>query len=201
MTAIDLVPPEAIARRETRRGLRRWAVRFSLSVILAAAVYGGLVSLAAGRDAELQALTGRYTALQDRLARAETLLKERSRLSLHREAIGLIRSERTAGWFLEVLGQTLTPESYLRSLTLNRCPYSDQEERDKKKKEPCGADLTLRGHAPGHEQVGQIIRGLVSTGHFKGVRLVSVTDPAKAGKRREVDFEIQCVLSAKDVVE
>ena len=196
MTSIDLVPPEAIRRRETRQRLRRWGTRLGTGFVVAVVVHVGLVQLAAGQRDELDRLTRKYSQLQEQLERAEGLLEQREELGRHREAISLIRADDTSGHYLDLLGGTLPPQSYLTTLALERCPPFEREARDRRDPQECQARLRLQGNAPGHEAVGQIIRGLVGRDEFKSVSLVSVSDPlhGTAGKD-EVTFEILCVLA------
>jgi Tfp pilus assembly protein PilN len=195
VTSIDLVPPEAIRRRDTRRRLHRWGSRLGTGLAVAIVVHVALVQLASGQKRELERLTRSYSHLQQQLQRAEGLLQQRENLGRHREAITLIRGDRSADRYLELLGATLTPDSYLDSLILDRCPPFEREARDPRKQQACEARLRIRGFAPGHEQVGHILRSLIARSEFRSVSLVSVTDPPRGDQSREVTFEILCVLA------
>jgi len=197
VTSIDLVPPDAIARRETRRRLRRWGVRLGVGVGAALAMHATLVGLARAQRSELDDLTHRYSTLLEHLRRADELLEQREDLERHREAISLIRRDRTAGHYLALLGASLTTDSYLESLSLERCPPFERDAAAPKTAETCDARLRIRGRAPGHEEVGRILRAMIARSEFRGVNLVSVTDPPHTRGERpdEVTFEILCVLA------
>jgi hypothetical protein len=198
MTVINLVPPDTVARLERGRKVRRWSYRLAICCFLAFAVYLGLGMLTASQSAELQKLTGKYTELQGRLQFADSLLIERDQLERNQKAIALVRGHRTAAWLLEILGETLTPDSYLSLLKLDQCPYVDPEERNNRKEGSCTPALDIRGFAPGHKEVGQIIRRLVSSGQFMEVSLISVKDPVRSAKTPLVEFEIHCALTHED---
>jgi hypothetical protein len=198
MTGINLIPPDTVARLEGRRRIRRWAYRLAICGSLAFAVYIGLGMLTASQSAELQKLTGRYTELQGRLQFADSLLIERDQLERNQNAITLVRRNRTAAWLLEILGETLTPNSYLTLLKLDQCPYVDPEQRNNLKEGSCTPSLDIRGFAPGHKEVGQIIRQLVSSDEFTEVNLVSIRDPVRPEKSLQVEFEIHCALGHED---
>jgi hypothetical protein len=195
MKTIDLIPPDVLVRRETQCSIRRWVKRLVLFVIVASVLYGGLYGLAAGRNAELLQLTDRYETLEESLHRAADLLRERDLLARNEEAIGLIRGNRTAGWVLEILGQTLTPDSYLSYLRIDHCPFYEPEDGEKEETNPCLETVTIRGQAPGHQQVGQILHQLVTSGAFPEVALVSARETTDSPGKEKVDFEIFCAMT------
>jgi hypothetical protein len=198
MRTIDLIPPDILARRETQSCIRRWAKRLVLSALVATVLYGGLCGLAAGRNAELLQLTDRYEALEESLHRAGGLLRERDLLAKNEEAIALIRGNQTAGWALEILGQTLTPDSYLSYLRIDHCPFYELEDGEDEEANPCLETLTIRGQAPGHQQVGQILHQLVTSGAFPEVALVSASETNAIPGQEKVDFEIFCAMTGGD---
>jgi hypothetical protein len=212
MTSIDLIPPDTIARRDSRRRLRRWGFRLGFGTVLATTLHVALVELATGQHAELSQLTQRYTRLQEELERADGLLEKREELGRRREAISLIRGTRTAGHYLELLESTLTPESYLTTLVLERCPPFERDERDPTRQEACRARLRISGLAAEHAHVGRILREMIARDEFVKVGLVSVNElppePESRKKSRKksrtkpkppgVAFEILCVLAEEE---
>ncbi len=198
MTSIDLTPPERIVRRVARVSLRRWGTRIGMVVLVVTLSYVGLVRLAAARGGDLQMITVRYAALQGRLQKAESLIAERDNLARHREAISLIRNEQTAAWYMELIGGFLTADSFLTSLTLDLCAYSDSKIWGTLNKEECGPSLRIMGHARGHQQVGQIIGGMNASGIFGEVDLISIQGSDDTGSSRGVDFEMLCTIPPDD---
>jgi hypothetical protein len=193
VTAIDLVPAETIQRREVRRRLVRWGRRLALLLVVAAGLHVVLVAVASGQRTELARLQQTYSDLKERIRRAEGLLAERENLARHREAIALIRGARTAGHYLDAVGATMTPDSFLDTLVLERCP--PVERQDPRGADACRARLRIQGRAPGHEQVGRILRSMIARPEFRDVSLVSVTDPPRGAEPDAVSFEIVCVLA------
>ena len=194
MTVIDLIPPETIQRRDARRRLARWGSRVGLVVAVGAGLYATLIAVASGQTEELARLQQTYSDLQGQLRRAEGLLEEWQHLVRHREAIALIRGGRSGGHYLDAVGATLTPDSYLDAIVLERCPV-EPEAPEGAAPEPCVGRLRIQGRAPGPEEVGRILRSMIGRPEFRQVTLVSVTDPRAVTGRDEVSFEIVCELS------
>lgn len=194
MTSINLIPPGVLAQREARKRLRQWAVRLGLTLTLLGPSYVALSRFATARQAEVRALTGRCALLQERLKGAEGLIQERDRLAQRRAVVEQMRDRQPTAQLLEILGQTLTPDSYLSLVSLERCEPPDPEEREGNPQEPCWSTLRLRGRAPGNRQVGEIIRQLAASPVMQEVTLVSVSDPAQEGQTA-VEFELLCALA------
>jgi hypothetical protein len=195
VTVIDLIPPETIQRRDVQRRLGRWGARAGLVVAAGSVFYAALAAIASGQREELAGLQQTYSDLQDQLRRAEGLLQERQNLGRHREAIALIRGGRSAGHYLDAVGATMTPDSYLDALVLERCPPGEREDPEARAPEACLGQLRLQGRARGHEEVGWILRSMIARPEFREVSLVSVTDPPRGTGPDEVSFEIVCVLA------
>ncbi|MFH1843025.1 MAG: hypothetical protein ABIF77_07430 [bacterium] len=191
MTKIDLVPAVWHTGRAARRKLRQWGTYLGLVCLVGAILYVGLLHLVTTGKTDLQRLSGKYSTLQGSLQHAESLLMERERLQCQNAAIGLIRSDHPAVWFLANLGDALSPDSYLTSLELMLCGYDDPEQGADGK---CRPGLKLLGRAPGHQQVGLTIRQLQTAEQFGEVILVSIDEPARTGKNREVEFKLVCTL-------
>ena len=191
MTSINLIPTEAAAIREARRRSRRWRIRLTLAAVAALVLYGGLVRLAAVRRAEVGRLNRTYALLHEHIQAAERILGERDRLDRQVEAISRVRGRRTASWYLDCLEEALPSGSYLNTLQLGEerpaGPVGVPESHEDKAPEP---KLRISGRAPGHQEVGRIIRELIAANCFTDVNLVSVAEPTVEG--REVDFEIAC---------
>ncbi len=197
MTNIDLTPPENLVRRARNISLKKWGNRLGVLAICVIFSYIGVARVAGAKEAQLMRVTGKYTLLQERLRKAENLLTERDHLAQHREAIQLIRNDRTAGWYLQLLGDLLTEESYLTALNLDLCPYSDSNIWGNLNKEECLPNLKIEGHAAGHQQVGKIIGRMNHTGIFREVSLISIQVSPGLGKNTGVDFEIQCSIPTR----
>lgn len=195
MTSIDLVPPETVARRETKRRLRGWGRRFALVGAIGIAVYVGLVRMADAGNAELVRLSGRYVALQDRLRQAESLIAERDRLSEHRQAIRAIRRGETMGAYLEAIGAALPERCSFTRLELDLCAQAGSKGWAGLGSAPCMIILRIRGTAPDHPVVGLIIRGMYDTGRFEEVALVSVDEAASHAEGVGVEFELFCTMT------
>lgn len=198
MTSIDLTPPERLVRRVRNTSLKKWGNRLGVVLLCAVISYIGVARVAGAKEAELKQVTGKYALLQERLRKAESLLEERDNLARHQEAIRLIRNDRTAGWYLELLGDLLTADSYLTKLNLDLCPYSDSKIWGNLNKDNCSPSLTLEGHASGHQQVGKIIGHMNDSGIFQEVGLISIQVPSGSGKSLGVDFEIRCSIPSGD---
>ena len=120
MKVIDLIPPDVHARRQTGNYVKIWARRLGLFALFGALALGGLYWLVDGRNSELLSLADRHGGLQQRLERAGSLLEERERLATSHQAISLITTNRNAGWLLGILESTMTPDTYLRTLVIER---------------------------------------------------------------------------------
>jgi len=192
MTSIDLIPPDTVARRETARRIHVWAKRAGAISAVAVVFYVVLVHMADSGNAELLQLSVKYSALQERLRFAESLIQERDRLSEHRKVISVIRRDRTAGGLLEALGETLTPESHLQHLTINMCGSPDSNRWGLGGGDECNAVLMIRGTAPEHQHVGRTLRNLVASSAFDQAGLISAKEPDRS---KGVQFEIICSLA------
>jgi len=193
MTRIDLIPPETLAARETDHRLRLWAKRLGVLAVFAVALFSALSRVAAGEEARLRELTGRYSLLQERVRRAESLIAERDRLARYHEVIDRIRADRTAVRYMVLMGETLTPDAYLTNLQMNLCSYNDSRLWDGLTDKGCMPRLRIEGRARGHREVGMVIRQMALSGGFGAVSLVSVSESEKSDEGK-VEFEIQCVL-------
>jgi len=194
MTRIDLIPPETLAARAAGRRTRLWAKRLGLLGVLAAALFCTLSHVAAGEEERLRKLTGRYSLLQERVLRAESLIAERDRLARYHEVIDRIRADRTAVRYMVLMGETLTPDAYLTHIQMNLCPYNDSRLWDGLTEKDCLPHLRIEGRAKGHREVGMVIRQMALSGGFGSVSLVSVRESDRTGEKGEVEFEILCAL-------
>ncbi len=199
MTSINLVPGDLLARRDARCKLRSWVIRLLALIVVLAGAYGGLTHMAATQAAEVRQLAQRYARLQERIGSAETLIQERENLTRRRAATAQLRAGQTAAWFLDALGQALTPESYLSLVALERCPLVIDEEQQPGTpgNQQCMASLRIRGRAPGHRQVGEILRRLSDLAGLDAVTLVSASEFTNEGGPSEVEFEVLCTLQAQ----
>ncbi|MBN1826700.1 MAG: PilN domain-containing protein [Candidatus Eisenbacteria bacterium] len=193
MTRIDLIPPETLTARGINRRLRVWGKRLGLLAVAATALLIGMVHAAAGEEARLLKLTGRYSLLQERVQRAESLIAERDRLARYREVIDRIRGDRTAVGYLVKMGETLTPDAYLSGMQMNLCPYNDSRIWGGLTDKGCSAHLRIEGLARGHREVGMVIRQMALSGEFGSVSLVSVLEK-EGSSDGNVEFEIVCAL-------
>jgi Tfp pilus assembly protein PilN len=199
MTIINLIPPDLLARREARQRLRYWMIRLASTAGGLALLYLALAGVAADRLTEVDRLTGRYDVLSGRLQSAENLIQERNRLAERRAVIELIHDDHAADELLEALGDAFPPETFLTYFSLQRCvPDAPNEERPA----PASGDeelgvsqLTLRGLAPSHPEVGEVLHRLAGLPTFLNVMLVSVTDPVDPARPAGVEFEILCQLA------
>jgi len=78
-------------------------------------------------------------------------------------------------------------------MELMLCVHKDPDEVAEAACEP---GLQVRGRAPDHQEVGRIIRRMFAAGTFGEVKLISISEPMKSDKRREVEFELVCTLDA-----
>lgn len=186
MNAINLIPPDLQEQRESRRRARRWMFRLGVQFLLLAAIFGAISMLARGRNAEAARLTRDYTILLGRFRGAQALLDERARLEQRRHVIRLIRDETLVTHHLRSLGESLTNDSYLVLVEFHRESSSPGEDS--------GGRFLLRGHAPGHAQVGEILRSLAAAGPFEAVRLVSAQEQTGGESSRWVLFEVDLRL-------
>jgi len=199
MRVIDLIPPDVQARRETGNRVRSWGRRLTLFAVVGAILLGGLFWLVEGRNSELAQLADKHGGLQERLQRAGSLLEERRRLARTHKAISLINTDRTAGWLLGILDSTMTPDTYLESVVVERCPPPDPE-TDIAEGDPCVGSMKVRGIAPGHKQVGHLIQELITLEAFSDVALMSSRDSTQPGHGDRVEFEIFCMLQGEGAV-
>jgi hypothetical protein len=191
MTSINLIPADRLYRRAVRQRVRRWGIRLAALLILLGSAYAGIARLAAGPTGEITAMTNRYSTLQQRLKYARYLIGERDRLASRQDAVRAIRDPLPAGMILEIVGRRITPESYLTYLSLQREPQAVAAKPDAR----TTPTLNLKGRAPGHSQVAQIISQLSSAPGVLSVVLVSTQDaPRQEGRDREVEFELLCLL-------
>lgn len=194
MTSIDLIPPETLVRRESKRRLRAWGRRLLVVVVCGVGLFTVLIRIAESGNAELVRMSGRYVALQDRLGQAESLIQERDRLAQHEEAIQAIRRDATVGAFLEALGEAIPEDSYLRRIDLQMCNAARPKNWTGIGNAECAATVQVSGTAPTHQDVGRIIRGLFATGRFEEVGLVSLREPNTREDPVSVEFELFCSL-------
>jgi hypothetical protein len=85
----------------------------------------------------------------------------------------------------------MSPETYLESLVMERCPSTDPASEGIEE-DPCFGSLKLRGMAADHRQVGLLIQRLITAEVFSEVALVSTRN---AG--RQVEFEILCRMEGE----
>jgi Tfp pilus assembly protein PilN len=193
MKTLDLMPPETAIRREARRRVFNWARRLALGASLAGLLYACLGALASAQEAELTGLSREYSALNGRLQSAGGLLTERNRLTRNYEAISLLANERKTTDVLRTLGSALTPESYLSFLQIDRRAQDDTGQAETPS-DPGGGTLRVRGFAPGHGQVGDFIKNLITSETFSEVRLVWTKDASADAAPSRVEFEVECSL-------
>jgi len=191
MTAINLIPPDVCARRDVRR-LRHWIVRLASSTVVVVLLYAGLVHMVALRNAELHRLTGRFAFLQEHIQSAERVLDERDALKQQYTAIALIRGHCTAGRYMELLGDALPPEGYLRALEIGSPSKATSGQEGDAGIDEGPTELHIWGRAPAHQQVGHLMRQMTTSRDFGTVNLVSVSDLADPERGQEVEFEILC---------
>ncbi len=197
MTIINLIPAHVLEERHIRRCMRRWSVRLVTCAAILGGLYAGIVRVATGPNAEVRKLSEQVEQLQVRFRGAEGLIGERDRLAKRQEAIASISDARRTGWYLEEVGRALTPESYLNYLGLDRCFVAEEQRGDRARRDDCRANLSLRGYAPGHSDVGKVLAALKATGAFEDVTLASVTElPGERGQR-SVRFHMECRLAQR----
>lgn len=189
MNTINLIPQDMLEYRESRRRARRWLCRLGVQILVLAAIFAGFSLLARGRDAEATKLTRDYAMLLERFRGAQALLDERASLEQRRQVIRIIRDEAPVTRHLRTLGECLTNDSHLLMVEFQ------------KESAPAGGDaggrFLLRGRAPGHSEVGEVLRALSGTEAFEGVRLVSAQEQTGEGSSRWVLFEIDLRLNRK----
>jgi hypothetical protein len=196
MTVINLVPSGVLLERESRRALRSWSVRLAACALVLGGAYVGILRVAGGPSAEVRRLSERMEQLQVRFRGAEGLIGERDRLDRRLQAIESISEAEPAGWFLELVGHSLTRESYLNYLELERCLVED-EKSGRGRKDECVPTLTLRGYAPGHSEVGEVLRALKESGAFRDVTLASVSELPGEALQRDVRFHLACRVAER----
>ncbi len=196
MTSINLIPPAVVLRRTNRKLLRRWATRLAGCALALAVAYGVIVRVAAGPSAEVRRLSERVDELQVRFRGAESIISERDRLATRHAAIASISTAPRAGWYLEQIGAALTPACYLNYVGLEHCLVPDEQSK-RSRKDECSSNLELRGYAPGHGDVGEVLRSLKTCGAFSDVNLAAVTElPGESGQR-DVRFHLKCRLAER----
>jgi hypothetical protein len=199
MRVIDLIPPDIQARRDSDNRVRAWGRRLALFAISGAIVLGGLFWFVKARNSELVSLAHKHGGLQESLQRAGSLLEERRRLARTHKAISLINTDRTAGWLLGILESTMTPDTYLESVVVERCPPQDPEV-EIPEGDPCVGSMKVKGIAPGHKEVGHLIQELITLEAFSDVALISSRDSTQPGHGNQVEFEIFCMLQGEGAI-
>ncbi|MBM3317388.1 MAG: hypothetical protein FJY75_06005 [Candidatus Eisenbacteria bacterium] len=197
MGGVNLIPPDLLERREARRLSRAWIGRLGVTLALLGVLFAALGRLAARQIEEVDRAAASYAALTARLQSAEELLRLRDRLAERHDMIGFIRGEMTADQLLEALAASLAPDTYLTCLSLERCPPAEAEAAPAPGAAPCESSLMLRGLAPGHRDVGEVLRRLGAQPVFRGVTLVSVQGPAAEQRAGELEFEMLCRLAGE----
>jgi hypothetical protein len=196
MTVINLIPPVVLLQRASRKQMRLWAGRLIACGFVLAVAYAGIVRIAAGPSSEVRRLSERVEQLQVRFRGAESVIGERDRLATRLAAIASISNAPRAGWYLEQVGTALTPESYLNYVGFEHCLVAD-EKSGRGKKDECQSSLVLRGYAPGHGDVGEVLRALKVSGAFSDVTLAAVTELPGESPRRDVRFHLECRLAER----
>ena len=196
MTVINLIPPAVALRRVSRKHLRRWAARLLGCALILAVAYGAVVRIAAGPSSEVRRLSERVDQLQVRFRGAESVISERDRLASRHVAIASISNAPRAGWYLGQIGAALPPDTYLNYVELEHCLVAD-EKGGRGKKDECNSNLVLRGYAPGHGDVGEVLRALKTCGAFSEVTLSAVTELPGESPRRDVRFHLECRLAER----
>ncbi len=186
MNVINLIPPDLLERKEAKRRARHWLRRLGMQLLVLAAIFAGFSMFARGRSAEATKLTRDYASLLERFRGAQALLDERAHLEQRRRVIRLLRDETPVTAHLRSLGECLTRDSHLLLVEFQKEPA------------PPGVDpggrFLLRGRAPGHTDVGEILRSLAGAEAFEAVRLVSAQEQMGEGSSRWVQFEIELRL-------
>ncbi len=196
MTIINLIPQAILEQRTSRKSMRLWAGRLIACAVLLAVAYAGIMRVAAGTSSEVRRLSARMEQLQGRFQGAESVLGERDRLATRLAAIASISNAPRAGWYLEQVGAALTPEAYLNYVGFEQCLVAEGKS-GRGKKDECASNLVLRGYAPGHGDVGEVIRELKACGAFSEVTLAAVTELPGESPRRDVRFHLECRLAER----
>jgi Tfp pilus assembly protein PilN len=187
--ALNLVPPERLARQEFRRHVFKWSRLIGGAAVALGLSYALIAREVSARLHEMRALTDRYASLEERLRKADNLILERDELARHREAVANIRRVTPAVDLLDTIGAALTPEAYLTVVAVNRAPAEVPDA------EPARAStVTVRGVAGDHGAVGAILRALRGTTRFESVDLVLTTAAPGDGDQGPVEFELAAVL-------
>jgi len=197
VSAVDLLPPDVLTRREAEARLRVWARRLLVSGLAMGAAFVGLDRLEERHSSEAEKLIARYRQIERKLQHAGSLMEDRERIIAGREAVALLRGNTTAVRLLRVVDETFPPSSRLTSFDLERCPPGEKTEEGVEELDPCYATMTVRGLAPGHKEVGRIIRNMIASKAFSEVALVSSGYIEGPAGPREVEFEILCVLAGE----
>ncbi len=192
MTQINLVPADLLQRREANRRLRRWMLRLMLGIAVMGAAYLAAQHAAARQGTQAEKKTSQFAGLQERFRRAEHLIGERDRLALRLDTIQTVVGGRRAGWLLEILEENLAGDTYLSFLMFNRCTDPRELPHPPADADDCVPTIKMRGFAPGHKEVGNLIGRLASSGEFAQVSLLSVRNAGEP--RTDVVFELLCQL-------
>jgi len=196
MTVINLIPGVILEQRASRKCLHRWAGRLIACGVVLAIAYIGIMRVAAGTRSEVQRLSERVEQLQGRFQGAESVIGERDRLATRLAAIASISNAPRTGWYLEQVGTALTPQAYLNYVGFEHCLVAEGKSGSGKKGE-CESSLVLRGYAPGHGDVGEVLRALKACGAFNEVTLAAVTELPGESSRRDVRFHLECRLAER----
>ena len=196
MTVINLIPPVILQQRLSRKTMRLWSGRLIICALALTIAYVMIMRVASGPSSEVRRLSERVEQLQVRFRGAESVIGERDRLATRLAAIASISNAPRAGWYLEQVGTALTSDSYLNYVGLEHCLVSE-EKSGRGKKEECKSNLVLRGYAPGHEDVGEMLRALKACGAFSDVTLAAVTELPGEDPRRDVRFHLECQLAER----
>jgi hypothetical protein len=196
MTVINLIPPVILQQRASRKHLRLWTGRLIVCALALAIAYGGIMRIAAGPSSEVRRLSERVEQLQGRFRGAESVIGERDRLATRLAAIASISNAPRTGWYLEQVGVALTPDTYLNYFGFEHCLVAE-EKTGRGKKDECASTLVLRGYAPGHGDVGEVLRALKACGAFSDVALAAVTELPGENPQRDVRFHVECRLAER----
>jgi hypothetical protein len=192
MRSINLIPPDRLAARRLRRRVATWVRRtFGLGVLLL--LVQGALGLEVQRRAKLvEALREDFTRLQERLRTAEGIIEERDRLTERQSLLRTIERGPSAARSLEVIGHALPPSAYLSYVGV-----VSERARDAPPGTPGHVQLTLKGVADSHAEVGAILGGLRASSRFRSVTLVDSKDEMDAAGSRRVLFEVSCAVEER----
>jgi hypothetical protein len=151
----------------------------------------GVLRAKSGQETRAVELQERYSLLQEEVRLAENLIREWDQLAHRRVAVGVIQEGHPVASLLELTGEALPDPAYLTFFRFQR-GHSGRADTPQEKTQK--TRLVLRGQAPGHPEVGDIIRQLSETGPFSSVRLVSVTDGPSPSDGARFGFELDCTV-------